>query len=96
MKRVKPDSDRIEVLTEEEKIDSSTSCEKNSAYAMTRARRTKAITTEIQRMNMASTLKNIANCDDGLALEFKMKVDQLQLEPTQKVIRFKCARGSQD
>lgn len=49
MKRVKPDSDRIEVLTEEEKIDSSTSCEKNSAYAMTRARRTKAITTEIQR-----------------------------------------------
>lgn len=25
-----------------------------------------------------------------------MKVDQLQLEPTQKVIRFKCARGSQD
>uniref|UniRef100_A0A183G2L8 Transcriptional regulator n=1 Tax=Heligmosomoides polygyrus TaxID=6339 RepID=A0A183G2L8_HELPZ len=49
---------------------------------------------DISCMNMASTLRNIANYDDVLAQEFKMKVDQLQLEATQEVIRFK--RGSQD
>ncbi|VDO22424.1 unnamed protein product [Heligmosomoides polygyrus] len=50
--------------------------------------------TGIIRMSMASTLRNIADYDDVLAQEFKMKVDQLQLEATREVIRFK--RGPQN
>ncbi|VDO20764.1 unnamed protein product [Heligmosomoides polygyrus] len=96
MKRVKPDSDRIEVLTEAEKIvlvdfvrEEFCLCDDTSAAYKSHHDRNPAY-------EHGEPLKNIANCDDGLALEFKMKVDQLQLEPTQKVIRFKCARGSQD